>query len=208
MSENKHQGLLDAIDLAFKEGRIWGQTYQGWWRPTQKEHEDKRQACREFVQEQLAAKADPPLERWPTVAEVRSHYLVKGAGFAHALVSGFSDYRPVVVQFYLGAGPTGAWEVIVDFPEGPSMAAVDSLIWYDGMKIQFLCISDRQAPADYTRAQYRICELYEDLAPLQPHLEYLNSVEGWVKSGIRAGRVGPSTVGKYRVPLKTEEEQP
>lgn len=48
----------------------------------------------------------------------------------------------------------------------------------------------------------RICELGEDLGPLQPNLEFQDEFGNWKPSGITTGRVSHSMVGMYREILK------
>jgi hypothetical protein len=66
----------------------------------------------------------------------------------------------------------------------------DSLRWQDKS-------SSRQWP-NPSKRRYRLCDLREDLGPLQPNLEFLNEHGEWVKSGIITGRVSQSSVGRYR----------
>ncbi len=52
-------------------------------------------------------------------------------------------------------------------------------------------------------AEFRLCKLHEDLGALQPRLEFQHPTFGWVKSGLKCGRLSKSLLGKYREVLQT-----
>jgi hypothetical protein len=76
----------------------------------------------------------------------------------------------------------------------------DPIVDSNGNTIKDYLLSGELPPVTFKKKEYRICNLYEDLGPLQPNLETLVDGE-WVKSAIITGRVSRGVMGRYRVPL-------
>lgn len=82
------------------------------------------------------------IPRWPTPDEVRANYLTPGAGWAYALVRGFSDYENAVVRFYINRGMVDDDEVYVDFMYGWQQIPVGVIDQQDGFTVDFLCLAN------------------------------------------------------------------